>query len=327
MKILVTGGGGFLGSAVCRLLAARGDDVVSFSRGCHMHLQRLGIRHIQGDIADAAAVAAAAEECDAVIHTAAKAGVWGSWRSFHVPNVTGTGHVIAACRKHAISRLVMTSSPSVVFDGSDMEGVDESVPYPSRYHAPYPATKAMAEKAALAANGPELGVTVLRPHLIWGPGDPHLVTRIVERGRKGRLKRIGRQEKRIDSVFIDNAADAHVLALDRLQPGSVCAGKAYFISNGEPVGTWWLVNRILESAGVKPVTSTIPVPAALAAACVMETVWKLCRIQREPLLTRFVVHELSTAHWFDISAARRDLAYHPRISIEEGLKRLKAHFN
>lgn len=322
MKVLVTGGGGFLGTAVCRLLVSRKDRVVSFSRGHHAHLEGMQVRHIRGDIADLRAVTAAAEGCDAVIHTAAKAGVWGSYRSFYRSNVRGTENVIAACRDRGIRRLVMTSSPSVVFDGTDMEGVNETVPYPSSYHAPYPATKALAEKAALAANGPGLAVTVLRPHLIWGPGDPHLVRRIVERGRRGRLKRIGAADKRIDSVYIDNAAHAHVLALDRLEPGSTCAGKVYFISNGEPVDTWWLVNAILKAAGVEPVTKTISVPVALAAAGVMEAIWKLFRIRSEPLLTRFVVRELSTSHWFDISAAERDLGYRPLVTISEGLQRL-----
>lgn len=326
MKILVTGGGGFLGSAVCRLLAGRGDDVISLSRNPHNRLAGTGVRHVLGDIADITAVTAASAGCDAVIHTAAKAGVWGSYSSFYAPNVTGTENVIGACRRNGIGRLVMTSSPSVVFHGQDMEGADESVGYPETHDAPYPETKAMAERLVLVANGPDLATVALRPHLIWGPGDPHLVKRIVERGRSGKLKRIGKTPKRIDSIFIDNAADAHVLALDRLQPGVACAGKVYFISNDEPMDTWDLVNGILAAAGVSPVTQSIPVPVALAAAGTMEAIWKLLRIRREPLLTRFVVRELSTSHWFDISAAKRDLGYHPRVSIAEGLIRLKEFF-
>lgn len=327
MKVLVTGGGGFLGSAICRRLAERGDAVVSLSRHPHDHLSDYGIRHIRGDITDSDAVTSAATECNAVIHTAAKAGVWGSYSSFYAPNVTGTANVIAACRTHGINRLVMTSSPSVVFHGQDMEGVDESVPYPDRHHASYPETKARAERMVLAANGPELATVAIRPHLIWGPGDPHLVKRIVERGRRGRLKRIGRRTVRIDSIYVDNAADAHVLALDSLQPGARCAGKAYFVSNDEPVETWDLVNGILEAAGVEPVTAVIPVPLALAAAGIMETVWKICRIRTEPLLTRFVVRELSTSHWFDISTAKHDLGYSPRVTIAEGLERLREFFD
>ncbi len=326
MKVLVTGGGGFLGTAICRQLVDRGDDVVSFSRGAQSHLKAMGVHHIQGNIADAEAVCDAVKNCDAVIHTAAKAGVWGSHKSFYLPNVIGTNNIITSCQKAGITRLVMTSSPSVVFDGTDMEGVDESIPYPEKYHAAYPATKAEAEKAALAANSENFAVTVLRPHLIWGPGDPHLVKRIVERGKSGKLKQIGPSVKRIDSVYIDNAAEAHVLALECLSPGSVCAGKAYFISNGEPVETWWLVNAILESAGVPPLKKQVPVPVAMAAATIMETLWRVLGIKSEPLLTRFVVGELSTSHWFDISAAKHDLGYQPKISIAEGLQKLKQSF-
>jgi 2-alkyl-3-oxoalkanoate reductase len=326
VKVLVTGGGGFLGTAICKQLAARADDVVSFSRGQQSHLKSIGVRHIQGDIADADAVNKVCKNCDAVIHTAAKAGVWGSYRSFYQPNVVGTKNIVAACRHAGINRLVMTSSPSVVFDGTDIDGLNESIPYPEKFHAAYPETKALAEKAALAANSKTLAVTVLRPHLIWGPGDPHLVKRIVERGKSGKLKQIGPSGKRIDSVYIDNAAEAHRLALDCLSPEANCAGKAYFISNGEPVETWWLVNAILESAGVPPLQKTIPVSVAMTAATIMETVWKVFGIRSEPLLTRFVVSELSTSHWFDISAAQHDLGYQPKISVAEGLQKLKQSF-
>ncbi|MGB3975137.1 MAG: NAD-dependent epimerase/dehydratase family protein [bacterium] len=322
MRVLVTGGGGFLGSAICKSLAARKDQVISYSRGRHSHLQSFQVQHIQGDITDRRSLKKAAEGCDAVIHTAAKAGVWGSYQSFYRPNVVGTQNVISVCRDLSIRKLVVTSSPSVVFDGKDMEGVDETAPYPALWHAPYPATKAQAEKAALAANDAYLAVTVLRPHLIWGPGDPHLVKRIVERGKSGKLKRIGTADKHIDSIYIDNAADAHVLALDRLEPGSPCAGKVYFISNGEPVETWWLINAILKAHNVSPVNKTMPVPLAFAAAGVMEMIWKSFRIRSEPLLTRFVVKELTTSHWFDISAAERDLGYRPLVTLAEGLRRL-----
>ena len=235
MNALVTGGGGFLGGAIVRRLRARGDEVRSLSRGRYPALRRPRRQQIQGDVADAGAVDAAVAGCDVVFHVAAKAGVWGRYAEYHRANVVGTENVLAACRRHGVRRLVYTSSPSVVFDGRDMEGVDESVPYPAHYEAHYPQTKAEAERLVLAANGPDLATVALRPHLIWGPGDNHLVPRILARGRAGRLRRIGRANKLIDSIYIDNAADAHLLAADRLAPGSPVAGKAYFISNGEPI--------------------------------------------------------------------------------------------
>jgi nucleoside-diphosphate-sugar epimerase len=326
MMALVTGGGGFLGGAIVRRLVARGDTARSLARNHYPALDDLGVSQFQGDIADANVLASAAAGCDIIFHVAAKAGLWGRYDDYHRANVTGTENVVAACRKHGIRRLVYTSSPSVVFDGRDMEGVDESVPYAAHFEAHYPKTKAIAEQLVLGANGDGLVTVALRPHLIWGSGDTNLIPRILARARAGRLRRIGKASKRIDSVYIDNAAEAHLLAADRLSPGSPVAGKVYFISQGEPVPLWDLVNRILAAAGLPPVTRTVPVRAARFAGWVMEGVYGLLCRQEEPPMTRFLAGELATAHWFNISAARRDLGYEPRVSIEEGLRRLEASF-
>ncbi len=323
MKALVTGGGGFLGSAICRMLRERGDEVRSLSRGDYPALEELGVEQFRGDIADAEAVSKAVEGCDVVFHVAAKAGVWGEYSEYYRANVEGTKNVILACHEHGVSKLVHTSSPSVVFDGTDMEGVDESAPYPTHYHAPYPRTKAEAEKLALAANGDKLAVVSLRPHLIWGPGDNHLVPRIIERGRAGKLRRIGTRANKVDAVYIDNAAEAHLLAADKLAPGSAVAGKAYFITNDEPVVVWDFIDQILGCAGLPPVRKTISPGLAYFAGCVLEVVYNGIGIKSEPRMTRFVARELATEHWFDISAAKRDLGYTPKVSMEEGLRRLR----
>jgi nucleoside-diphosphate-sugar epimerase len=325
MTALVTGAGGFLGSALARLLVARGDRVRSLARLHYPALDALGVQQHQGDIADLQAVRKAADGCDVVFHVAARAGLGGRYRDYHRANVTGTENVLAACRAHRVTRLVYTSSPSVVFASRDMEGVDESVPYPTHYHAHYPATKAQAERLVLGANGPDLATVALRPHLIWGPGDNHLVPRILARGRAGRLRRIGGANKLIDSTYIDNAALAHVLAADRLAPGSPVAGKVYFISNGEPVPLWDLVNRILAAGGLPPVTRRVPFALAWGAGWLLEKAYALLWPDAEPPMTRFLARELSTAHWFDLGAARRDLGYVPRVCLEEGLRRLAGH--
>jgi nucleoside-diphosphate-sugar epimerase len=324
MRVLVTGGGGFLGGAIVRRQGQRGDSVRSFSRGRYPELDARDVEQVQGDLADAGAVARAVRGCELVFHVAARAGISGRYDHFYRANVTGTENVIAACRAHKVDRLVYTSSPSVVFDGKDMEGVDESVPYPLTHDAHYPATKALAERAVLMANGPALATVALRPHLIWGPGDNHLVPRILARGRSGRLRRIGRADKRIDSIYVDNAADAHLLAADRLRPGSPIAGRAYFLSNGEPLPTRELINRILACGGVAPVTRSVPVWLAVTAGAVCEFAYAKLRPDVEPPMTRFLARELATAHWFDISAARRELGFNPAVSIDEGLRRLEA---
>jgi nucleoside-diphosphate-sugar epimerase len=257
---------------------------------------------------------------DIVFHTAAKPGVWGPYREYYRTNVIGTRNVIAGCARHKVSRLVHTSSPSVVFDGRNMEGVDASAPYPARYHAAYPATKALAEQAVRTAAGRGLGAIILRPHLIWGPGDNHLVPRIL--ARASRLRRIGNADNRVDTIYIDNAAEAHVLAADRLGENPSLSGRIYFISQGEPVLLWEMVDAILKAGGRRPVTRSVPVWAAWTAGAVLEGIYSLFRIQSEPPMTRFVAGELSTSHWFDIGPARRDLGYVPRVSTEQGLRRL-----
>jgi nucleoside-diphosphate-sugar epimerase len=323
MKALVTGGGGFLGQAIVRLLRQRGAVVRSFSRQPHPALSDLGVEHLCGDLADAAALAAATSGCDIVFHVAAKAGVWGPYEEFYRANVIGTRNVIAACRRHGITRLVHTSSPSVVFDGRDMEGIDESVAYPSHFEACYPQTKAEAEQLVLAANDDGLATTALRPHLIWGPGDNHLVPRILERGRKGALRRIGTRPCLVDTLYIDNAAAAHLAAADQLAVGSPLAGRAYFLAQGEPLPLWDVVNRILDAGGLPPVTRCISPRLAYFAGTLLEGAYRLLRLPGEPRMTRFVAKELSTAHWFDLSAARRDFDFAPQVSFDQGIERLR----
>ncbi len=323
MKALVTGGGGFLGGVIVRMLREQGDQVVSISRGSYPALDRLGVEQVQGDLADQTAVIKAATGCDCIFHVAAKAGIWGSYDSFYQANVVGTENVLEACRADGITQLVYTSSPSVVFDGTDVEGGDESLPYPDQFEAFYPQTKALAEQLVLQANSPQLATVALRPHLIWGPGDNHLVPRIIAKGKSGRLRRIGNRPCLVDTVYVDNAARAHLQAAERLAPGSPVAGKTYFISNGEPVELWDMVNRILSAADVAPVKGSISPGAAYAIGAVCEKLWGWFKLAGEPPMTRFVAKELATAHWFDISAARRDFGYQPETTIDEGLKRLK----
>ncbi len=326
MKVLVTGGAGFLGAAIVRRLLERGDEVRSFQRSSAPELERTGAIVFQGDIADADAVDKAAEGCEVVVHTAAKAGVWGSRQAYNAANIDGTRHVIDACRRQQIDRLVYTSSPSAVFSGRDENGIDETAPYPDHFLAEYPRSKATAERMVLAANDSELATVALRPHLIWGPGDPHLVPRIVDRARAGRLRLIGNKKNLVDSTYIDNAAEAHILAIDHLHTTTAaCAGKAYFISNGEPIAMADLINRILAAAHLPSEKRTISPRAAYLAGTLLEWSYRLLGRSQEPPMTRFIAKQLSTSHWYNLSAAKRDLGYEPIISIAEGMQRLETH--
>jgi nucleoside-diphosphate-sugar epimerase len=323
-RVLVTGGGGFLGTALARRLRERGLDVRSLSRRRYQTLDELGVEQVAGDVGDAEVVDRATEGCGLVFHTAAKASIWGAEPEYERINVGGTRNVIAACRKFAVRRLIFTSSPSVVFNGKDMQGADESVPYTVRYEAAYPKTKARAEQLIIEANGAELATTSLRPHLIWGPGDNNLLPRIIARAESGRLKRIGHANPLIDPIYIDNAVDAHLLAADRLEPGAVIAGKIYFVTQGETIPLWDMINAMLKAAGKPGVTKSIATPVAFTAAGLLEAVYWLTAREDEPPMTRFLARQLTTSHWFKNDAARRDLGYEPRVSFAEGFERLKA---
>jgi nucleoside-diphosphate-sugar epimerase len=319
-KALVTGGGGFLGSAIVRMLLARGVEVHSFARHHYPALDSSGVTQIQGDIGDSRQVHQACQGVDAVFHTAARAGLGGRFQSYYQTNVLGTENIIHACMACDVARLIHTSSPSVVFHGGDMAGVDESAPYPAAFHAHYPRTKAMAEKRVIEAARQGLGVIVLRPHLIWGPGDNHLVPGILKRA--ARLRRVGDGTNRVDTIYVDNAAEAHLLADKALAANPGLTGNIYFLSQDEPMPLWEMINHILAAGGKPPVTKTISPGLAYHIGKVCEWIYALLGLDADPPMTRFMARELATSHWFDITAAKRDLGYKPRISTEEGLHRL-----
>ena len=324
MKILVTGGGGFLGQKLCEGLLARGHRVVSFNRGRYAELDALGVEQRQGDLADRLAVIDAAQGCEAIFHNAAKAGAWGDYEDYHRANVMGTGNVLAACREHFISRLVHTSTPSVTHRATHpVEGGSaDDVPYGEDLKAPYAATKQVAEKIVLAANDDTLATVALRPRLIWGPGDNQLLPRLVERARAGRLALVGDGRNLIDTTYVDNAAQAHFDAFNHLAIGSACAGRAYFISNGEPWTMERMVNTLLRAAGAPEVHRHIPFKLAYAAGAAAETLWPLLHLKGEPPMTRFLAEQLATTHWYSMEPARRDFGYVPKVSMAEGMQRV-----
>ena len=326
MTVLVTGGGGFLGKAVVKILIEKGHKVRSFSRGDYPELVEMGVDTRHGDLAEYIAVDDAVDGCDAVIHAAAKSGVSVEYHSFYKPNVLGTQNVIDACKRRGVPKLVFTSSPSVTFTGQDQEGIDESTPYPNKFNAHYPRTKAAAERLVLQANSPALSTVALRPHLLWGPGDTQLIPRIIERARAGRMRLIGSGKNQIDATYIDNAAHAHVLALQRLAHDSPCAGRPYFITNGEPMPFADVVNGILAAAGLDPVSKSISPRIAYALGALLEGAYAVLRRGDEPPMTRFVARQFATAHWYNISAAKQDLGYDVLVSMEEGMRRLADDF-
>jgi nucleoside-diphosphate-sugar epimerase len=325
MNVLVTGGGGFIGMALIKRLNAEGHKVTSFSRREYPLHWALGINSIQADIRNLEAVEEACRDRDIVFHLAAKVGIWGRYDDYYSTNVTGTLNVIKACRKQGVKGIVFTSSSSVVFDGSDLDGIDESYPYPEKHGSHYTETKATSEQLIIEANSENLKTISLRPHLVWGPYDSHLIPGILKRASSGRLRRIGDKEHFIDTTYIDNMVDSLMLAANALESKSEAAGRNFFITNGEPARVWDFVNSIIQIAGHGPVQKKIPERLAMVAAGYAEWTHRIFKIRSEPFMTRFAIKELCTNHWFDISNAKEILGYEPRVSYAEGFKHLKEY--
>jgi nucleoside-diphosphate-sugar epimerase len=352
---LVTGGTGFLGRRLVERLLAEGRSVAVLGRTPAPDLEARGVRFIRASLDDAAAVAAACRNVETLFHVAAKVGVWGRHEDFFRINVLGTRALLAGARTHGVANFVHTSTPSVVYNGRALAGADESLPLTTACPSPYPLTKAIAEREVLAANSATLRTVALRPHLIWGVGDPHLVPRVLARARAGRLRIVGDGKNMVDMVHVENAVDAHLLAEAALKkchvirdtspaaprqtadadchvlrdtgsgagarreaPVAVAAGRAYFITNGEPVVLWDWINQLLTALGEPPVTRHISLPAASAIGAVCEALWRALPLKGEPPMTRFIAAELAKDHWFDLTAARRDLGYAPRVSMAAG---------
>lgn len=324
MKVLVTGGGGFLGRYMVELLVARGDEVRVLCRGAYPFLDELGVEVHRGDVADPATARRACEGRDLVFHVAAKAGFWGPYDGYFQANVVGSRNIVAGCKAAGVEKLVYTSTPSVVVGRQDLRGVDESCPVPDHHDSPYGATKAIAEREVLAAHGDDLLVAAIRPHLIFGPRDNHIVPRLVDRARAGKLVMVGDGTNQVTVNYVENVAAGHLQLADALAPDAPCAGKVYFVGQPEPVNLWDFVNRILEGFGIPRLERRLPLGVASTLGLGMELGYRILGLSGEPRMTRWLAHELATDHWFDCSAATRDWGYEAAVSTDEGLARLFA---
>lgn len=326
MKTLVTGGTGFLGRKLVARLLAEGREVIVLARTPAPDLEAQGVRFVSASLDEPTAVRDACAGVETVFHVAARVGVWGRYQDFFRTNVLGTRALLEGCREHGVKRCVYTSTPSVVYNGRDLSGADETLPLTTRSPSPYPLTKAIAEREVLAANAATFATVALRPHLIWGESDPHLVPRVLAKARAGRLRMIGSGNNRVDMVHVENAVDAHLLAENALRAESQrnVGGRAFFITNDEPVLLWNWINALLSALGERAVTRRISLRSALVAGSLCELAWRSLNLAGEPPLTRFVAAELAKDHWFDITAAKRDLGYVPRVSMADGTARLVA---
>lgn len=333
MKVLVTGASGMLGGAVAQLLIERGHEVTAFQRGvtqAHSVTPSRGAsaaRVIAGSVADVDSVSGAIAGQDAVIHLAAKVSFTGEWSEFVSTNIEGTRNIIAACREHGVRDLVFVSSPSVAHLGTSIAGVGADVADPVHARGFYARSKASAELEALAADSPELRVVALRPHIVWGPGDTQLVERVMDRAAQGRLPLLDGGRALIDTTYVDNAAEAIVRGLERMD---VVHGRALVITNGEPRPVSEMLAGICAAVGIDAPHRNVPGRVARVAGSVVEKVWlqglKRGWVQDEPPMTEFLAEQLSTSHWFDQRETQELLEWRPRVSIDEGFARLAQHY-
>jgi nucleoside-diphosphate-sugar epimerase len=321
-RVLVTGGGGFLGTAVVMQLLEEGCNVKVAGRKRYDHLARLGVDCLVGDVGDKVFTDQACRDVDTVFHIAAKAGIWGKSHEFIRANLDGTVNIVNGCRKNDVGCLVHTSTPSVVFNGHSIEGGNESLPYADRFLCDYARTKAAAEQYVLENNDDQLRVCALRPHLIWGPGDPHLIPRLIDRGRKGSLKIIGDGRNRVDITFVDNGARAHLLAAKSLHQSSSISGRVYFIGQERPVYLWDWINDLYRELGITRVERKVPKVTAYMIGWCLEMMHRLAGLKKEPAMTRFMALQLACSHFFSHERAKEDFGYEPLITIEQGKARL-----
>ncbi len=326
-RVLVTGGGGFVGKNIVTRLRARGLDVHVLARGSYPELEALGCTMHRVDLADTPGVSRAMQGCDTVFHVAARAGVWGPRQAFEDANVRGTENVLAGCRDNGVQRLVFTSSPSVTFDGTDHLDASNDLPYPTRWLPDYPRTTALAEAAVLAAASSDLHVVALRPHLVYGPDDPHLLPRLLARARAGRLRIVGDGANRVSLTYVDNAAVAHLQAVDALVhdgAASPAHGRAFFINDAEPVVLWDWLNRLFGEVGITPVQVRVPAGVAYGLGTLAEGVWSAFGREGDPPMTRFVARQLATSHTYSLAPAREAFGYAPDIDGDEAFRRTVA---
>ena len=324
MRALVTGANGFLGSYLVRHLLELNYEVTAMTRRRDEGLANLDVEMAHGDVRDFDSVLSACTGQDIVFHTAGISGIWGPWKKYYTTNTVGTRNVVDACVQSSVRRLIYTSSPSVTFNGQHQTNIDESAPYPKRWLCHYPHSKALAEQNVLNANDEfDLLTCALRPHLIWGPGDRHLIPRLIDRARKKQLRRVGDGANLIDTIYVENAAEAHVQAAEALVDDSPLCGNAYFISQDDPVNCWEWINEILQMAGVPRVRQSISFRWAYRLGYALESIHELMNKDSEPRMTRFLAAQLAKNHYFDISRAKRDFGYSPRVGNAAGMLRMQ----
>lgn len=324
-KVLVTGASGLLGRSVAARLAELGYQVTALQRSAS---GLSTVRDVRGSLNDPQAMAEAVSGQDAIIHMAAKVSVSGRREEFEHVNILGTEHLFDAAWSAGVENILHVSSPSVAHAGSSLVGAPAGPPDPDHAEGHYAQTKAEAELIAEARSSVGVNVLIMRPHLVWGPGDGQLTKRIIDRAKSGRLPLLGSGAPLVDTLYIDNAVDAFAAGLRRLPQiaGLPADQRRLVVTNGEPRPIGELLMGIAAAGGAKPPKFRVPPAVAKAAGAVVEKAWAATGPHAdEPPMTRFLAEQLSTAHWFDQRHTRQVLDWAPAVSIDEGLLKLARH--
>lgn len=320
-NILVTGASGVLGSGVARALVDAGANVTVLQRSAS---RLAGIQEIRGSVTDPLLAAQAVQGMDSVVHIAAKVSVSGPLEDYEHVNIEGTRTLLDAAQEAGVSRWVHISSPSVAHSGDSIIGAGADAADPHTARGNYASTKAAGELLALAADSATFRVLVLRPHLMWGPGDTQLTERIIDRARQNRLPLLDGGTALVDTLFLVNAVEAVVAALTAVD---TTHGEALVVTNGQPRPIGEMIRRIAVAGGAKEPTLNLPSGVAKTAGSVIESFWNAEKRGDEPPITRFLAEQMSTAHWFDQRRTQQILNWEPRISLDEGFQLTQQYYN
>ena len=318
MKALVTGATGFLGGALARRLHALGWDVTAQGRdpAALKSLEAQGIRAVKANLEDSQAILDACRGQEIVFHSGALANDWGRPEAFYNANVLGTQNVIRGCQEHHVKRLVHVSTPSIYFRFAPRIDVKETDPLPPPV-TEYARTKGLAEVEVDKAYADGLPTVTIRPRAIFGPGDRIILPRLINRLQRGILRVTGDGQNLADMSYIENVVDALLLCVESPKH---TLGKKYNITSGEPVRLWEMIRKLCDRLDLKYPTQKLPYPLVDRIASTLEFVARLLPGQPEPPLTRYSVAMISLSTTLDITAARNDLGYSPRVSNEEGFE-------
>ena len=315
-EIFVTGGSGYLGRNLIRRLVRDGHAVVALARSAASaaRVEALGATAVEGDMLDPASLEAGMAGCTRLVHAAADTGHGAFEADQHQTNLAGTTNVFTAARRAGIARGVHVSTEAVLLSGAPLIDADETTPIPARHAGSYSASKAAAERAALALDSAQCPIVVVRPRFVWGRDDTTALPQLAAAARSGKLAWIDGGHYRTSTAHIDNVCEGIALALEKGR-----GGEAYFITDGAPVEFRAFVTRLLQAAGLEVPAREVPRWLLVSLAHVGDF---LARISRGRVHGPIGLQELGTVGTevtLNIAKAERELGYHPVISIDQGM--------